>query len=430
MLFETDRLHVDDDPALEGLLRTCLRRAHTDPDSGGDALLQPAVDPLQPNDTNSVDGSATTDLLRLFERLDLLQPQIDTLTSGTARSPLHRPILYRRFLTEVGNRLSGARRGYRAVSRVHPVIRGRADPSSLGRYTLTGDPHILCHYSELTESTVLLGIVCAALDRIAGGETSMSVFSGELSQPRLRHDAVGLRRLLAEVESVPIHRALLEGPRLRLSRLDLAWASALAMSLAILSHVEVVASAADTHRTETFELSVRTDKLWERIVEEAMRPLGFDFVLPQTKIDRDMVEDPWIGAVEGVRSRTYPDLLAGSSDEFWIVDAKYKIRNEASAPSRDDQYQMFAYSHLVTDLRTAPRTVVLVYPGEGAPRRWDRGGTGSAILIACSISFPGPEDVRSKAAWDRYLWAAGEGLASGLATSGAGIPTAAFAMDR
>ncbi|WP_455902204.1 hypothetical protein, partial [Rhodococcus gordoniae] len=45
---------------------------------------------------------------------------------------------------------------------------------------------------------------------------------------------------------------------------------------------------------------------------------------------------------------------------------KYKLRNSrAATPGRDDQYQMFAYSHLVADEERRPGRVMLIYPELG-----------------------------------------------------------------
>ncbi|RQO42938.1 hypothetical protein DBV08_27960 [Rhodococcus sp. KBW08] len=403
-LYETDRIQVDEPRALESIVENYLCQTISNSDNEpAEGLLQPSVNLPGEYTPTSANKSNTTDLLRLFDKLDLLRPDDAELDATTLRSPLHRPLVYRRLLDEVSRRLNNARRGYREVSRVHSTIRGRADPRSINLHLQTGSPHVLCHYSELTESTTLLGIICSALDFIADGLALNSPFDGNLSTSRLRHDAIGLRRILSEVTSVSIRAALHEGPRLRLNRLDQQWSQALSIALAVLSQVELVSSQVSTHHTETFELSIRTDKLWERIIEHVALKLGFDLTLNQRQINRTLVVDPWIDVVDQSNPRTYPDVLAVDGDQLWIIDAKYKQRDVASSPSRDDQYQLFAYSHLASHPHCTTTLAVLIYPGLGEMRTWTRGGDDDATLYACSIPFPQPQDVRNAGDWEQYL---------------------------
>ncbi|REK78790.1 hypothetical protein DVG80_03730 [Rhodococcus erythropolis] len=57
------------------------------------------------------------------------------------------------------------------------------------------------------------------------------------------------------------------------------------IAIAVLSHVELVSSHVSTHKAETFELSIRTDKLWERIVENITVKIGFERTLNQRQLD-------------------------------------------------------------------------------------------------------------------------------------------------
>ncbi len=226
---------------------------------------------------------ATVDLLELLDRVDLLIPQAEDLTGATGRSALHRPLLYRKLLDEVLARMHSARRGYRGVSRTGAVIRGRVDTVSLIRHQATGDPRLRCHYDELTESTLLLGVICAALEWVAEGRGVRSPFEGRFSNENLRNDAVSLRRTLAEVNALPPSQALLVGSRLRLNRLDQPWSSALTLALHVLREQEYRPTSYGNTAAEAVELSVATNTLWERIVHHALARSGFHTVFTPTK---------------------------------------------------------------------------------------------------------------------------------------------------
>ncbi|REK78792.1 hypothetical protein DVG80_03740 [Rhodococcus erythropolis] len=98
-LYETDRIHIHESPALQSIVENCLRPSTlvTDNEST-EALLQPSVNlpgEYMPTATNT---SKTADLLRIFDKLDLLRPDDVELNATTLRSPLHRPLVYQRFL--------------------------------------------------------------------------------------------------------------------------------------------------------------------------------------------------------------------------------------------------------------------------------------------------------------------------------------------
>ena len=146
---------------------------------------------------------------------------------------------------------------------------------------------------------------------------------------------------------------------------------------------------------------------------QTLRRAGFDSVLTQA---RELTEDPWISPPVVV-SHTYPDNVARRLDDVFIVDAKYKTPLPSSSPSRDDQYQMFAYSHLVRDSPKQVRAAVLVYPGDGIKARWLRGRDAQAQpveLFAAQIPFPRPSEVSTSVAWNSYLTLAGDRLAQEL----------------
>ncbi|MGI5179502.1 5-methylcytosine restriction system specificity protein McrC [Dactylosporangium sp. CA-152071] len=411
-LYELDRLHVTaDHPAMDALLTSCLeasRRTQQGAVRWDSSLLAPDVRPRNLHTVRSLDGNnqhVTTDLLQLFDRLNFLAPRPESLHGASGKSPLHRPLLCRRFLDEVLARTHAIRRGYRTVVAPRIAVRGRIDASSAVRYAATGDPRLTCRYDELTESTELLGIVCAALERIADGLGMRSPFAGRFAEQQLRHDAVTLRRALSGVATVPPATALRIGPRLHLNRLDQPWVDALRLALALLAEIEFVAAEADRRFADAIELSFPTDKIWEKIVYDVLSRSHFTKVLAQAALPANLVADPWVdNPLKPSESR--PDNVAWHGPTIWIADAKYKTLAASKPPDRNDQYQMFAYTHLLDDTEGNVERALLIYPGEGTTRTWRRGRDAAPTPVRLStvrIPFPQPEDARTATAWDTYL---------------------------
>jgi 5-methylcytosine-specific restriction endonuclease McrBC regulatory subunit McrC len=414
VLYELDRLHVTaDQPALEELLTRCLevsRQTQRGAVRWDSSLLAPDVRPrnLRPEAVRGLDADhrhVTTDLLQLFDRLDLLTPPPESLHAMPRRSPLHRPLLCRRFLDEVLARTHAIRRGYRPVVATRTAVRGRIDATSALRYAATGDPRLICHYDELTESTQLLGIICAALERIADGLGMRSPFRGQFAEQQLRHDAVTLRRALANVTTMAAPVALRVGPRLHLNRLDQPWADALRLALALLADMEYTAEESGRPFADAVELAIPTDTLWEEIVHRVLDRSRFTRVLAQTALPTDLVADPWIQEPPKP-SESRPDNVAWRGTAIWIADAKYKTLAASKPPGRSDQYQMFAYTHLTADPDGTVERALLIYPGEGAIRTWRRGRENAQTpvrLATVRIPFPQPAEARTATAWDSYL---------------------------
>jgi 5-methylcytosine-specific restriction endonuclease McrBC regulatory subunit McrC len=416
-LYESDRLHLPNASAVTQELLTRLLRAARSEDPQDSPLLVPDVAPTEADlrTARAIDpgnNELVGDLLLLFDHLNVLLPKSEDLLATPAYSPLHRPLLCRRLLDEVFALAHSARRGYRSVVAAGATIRGRIVPASLTAHQLTGNPQLLFQYDELTESTILLSVVVAALQRIADAVDLRSPFTGKYSVTELRHDAVRLRRVFAEVTALPPAQARQAGRRLRLSRLDQPWSRALALSLVLLDQDDFGTMFAHQRMAEAVELSIPTDKLWERIVTQALQRAGFTNVMNQATQPAGATADPWLTAT-GEGSRTRPDNLALHGNQLWVVDAKYKLHGDLPWPQRDDQYQMFAYSHLVEHDGRVPSHVALIYPGRGEPRIWRRGRSPAdfpCTLHALQIPFPEPGTVRNPADWETYLDSVGAAL--------------------
>ncbi|MER7273444.1 hypothetical protein ABT369_03205 [Dactylosporangium sp. NPDC000244] len=414
MLYELDRLHVTaTESSMEDLLERCLevsRQADNGAVRWDSSLLAPDVRPRnlgagRVRELSTNPHGATADLLQLLDRLELLTPPPEAMHAMPRRSPLHRPLLCRRFLNEVLARIHAVRRGYRPVVVTRSAIRGRIDAASAVRYVNTGDPRLVCRYEELTESTQLLGIICAALERIADGLGVRPLFRGKFSDRQLRHDAVTLRRAFAGVTTVPASTALRVGPRLHLNRLDRPWADALRLAVAVLADWAYAAEESGRPFADAVELSIPTDKLWEEVVHQVLARSRFTRVLAQRSLPTNLVEDPWVEDPPKP-SQSRPDNVAWRGTAIWIADAKYKSLDWKSPPDRGDQYQMFSYTHLFSDADSIVERALLIYPGEDAIREWRRGRDGPqapARLATVRFPFPQPTDAQSPAAWDAYL---------------------------
>ncbi len=128
----------------------------------------------------------------------------------------------------------------------------------------------------------------------------------------------------------------------------------------------------------------------------------------------DLVVDPRVAHPLQVATTTRPDNIALQRSSIFVVDAKYKM---AVAPSRDDQYQMFAYSHLVKGSGRNVQAAVLVYPGQGQTAQWLRGrddGPDPVRLFSVYLPFPQPPTWCSHDSWERYLRGIGDHLETQL----------------
>lgn len=431
-LFETDRLALRDLGAeqrevIEALLGAS-RRERNGVTSWDHSLLAPdvlragaaeAVGTGEVENSGTGEGSATVDVLRLFDRVQLLRGDSDDLITHEMRSPLHRPLLYKRYLDVVAGVLHVVRPAYRTVTELRSTVRGRLDPATVVDVLAGRASRVRCTFSELSLSTPLLEVIVTALEWIADGRGGRSPFVEEYGDRWLRHEAVTLRRALEAVPAAAPAAALRRGRRIRLGRLDQAWSSALRLALLVLAEVELTAAARGEATLDAVELSVPTEKLWERIVTAALEESGFDDVYPEGRQPAGIAEDPWLPFPKALMqsvagSSTRPDNIAATAGTLLVFDAKYKTVTEA--PGRADQYQMFAYSHLVQRLDAQVSAVVLVYPVERVTDTWRRGRDhplSPVRLYAVGVPFPDPADLVGPA-WPRYLRRSGGALADAV----------------
>ncbi|WP_183093204.1 5-methylcytosine restriction system specificity protein McrC [Nocardioides stalactiti] len=410
-LFEGDRVHFSDpDAETEATAVAALRasRSGTGLWKDGDSLLVPDVPMNFPGENPASSRPApesTAHLLRLFQRIELFRSTSDSPFVRERNSSLYRPLAVRHFLDEVEARLHQTRRGYRRITEDRWTVRGRVKASSVGLNRATGGTKVTCTYDELTESTQLLGAIVTALELIAEGHGPSSLLPKPFNEKRLRSDAVRLRRALEAVEALPLSTVLNTLTRLRPTRLDQPWQTALRLAGVVIRGGALVAKAGRDRQTQAVELSVPTDKVWESIVNQALKRAGIGQVLDQTEQSArfDLNRDPWVSRPGGTEALGRPDNVVLRADSTVVVDAKYKLTDQ---PSLADRYQMFAYSHLVRSGRRPVGSVVLVYPGSGATTVQYRGrdtADDAVRLVSVQLPFPAPSDVATAHLWDGYL---------------------------
>jgi hypothetical protein len=153
------------------------------------------------------------------------------------------------------------------------------------------------------------------------------------------------------------------------------------------------------------EMRINTARIWERIVLELFRTAGAR-TYPGNGPGAPKVisvKRPWRG-ISGMDP--VPDVFIHFNNHWSIADAKYKTKDGGA--SMDDQYQMFAYSHLavVEGIQGGFHDLSLVYPCRGdleskvvGPH--DRVDGDVATLWMKWLEFPTLDDVVGS--WDAYL---------------------------
>ena len=109
------------------------------------------------------------------------------------------------------------------------------------------------------------------------------------------------------------------------------------------------------------EIATDTANIWEQILSLGLEEACGATVIKSSSVqDAEIVKDrPWeqLGDVP-----LRPDLIVRANGGLVLLDAKYK--RSSGPPSRDDQFQLFAYSHLIRERAgSAIEQLRLVYPG-------------------------------------------------------------------
>jgi 5-methylcytosine-specific restriction endonuclease McrBC regulatory subunit McrC len=322
------------------------------------------------------------------------------------------PLVRLEFVSEMERRVRALRSGYREVSDSLTTVRGRISERALAMHLSSSDPRLECWFDDFTSDTPLARVLATALDVVASGTTGGLFFADRLLGTAPER-ALHLRRGMTAVRSMPHREAERTAVRLRLDRLsrDLEYALHLAV-LVLRGHGFLPRDDSGT-QFPCFELEIPTAKLWEDVIHSVLEAAIGDVMLSR----HTRVSPPWDG---GRSADSHPDWLLSVGDTVWCVDAKYKEAPANRSPSRDDLYQLYAYSHLATWNGVPPGRLALVYPDRARLiKRWSRyvrnpKQTDCPTLDTLSVPFPTPSDVASATDWCRYVKMAGTGIYAAL----------------
>jgi hypothetical protein len=348
------------------------------------------------------------DLMLLAERGSLTASSLDF--EGSFAPSLLRLITHERLLQVVETLIFRARPRYAERTETLEMPRGRLSELSLLYSQATGTPRVESAFDELTMDTPLLQVVASALRVVASDHLPRKI---AVLRPGLGTRAVHLLRFLSGVSLIDRERAILTADRLWLGPLDQVWAPALEAALPVLRERAVVPDeGADT--TDALLVHVSTEKFWEQCLEVA---LGSAF--PALAVSRDAkpgqgvsVPAPWAHQTpEGVvtpelASEAFPDFMFPISRQVVVADAKYKLGG-GNAPSSQDGYQLFAYSHLSTLNGERSHIGLVLYPVRAGvspnqtalERQRDR----SYSLWLLQLPFPSRRDLESQGNWSAYV---------------------------
>lgn len=302
------------------------------------------------------------------------------------------------------------RQGYVEHEERLSALRGRVVAADVVQARAEGRTAVLCRFDDLTPGTALQRVVVTALDVCARPADGLdAVLAQALGEVPSR--AVRLRRRLREVPSLPVAEAVRVGRGLRLGRLEGTWRPVLRAALQVLSGTHVGPAEAQPDDIRLREVVVRTERLWEGLLERAVRRRwpGAEVL----RSDQDglhgaaAVQAPWTGAGRGGEQESYPDLVVLHDGAVWCGDAKYKRLSVSSSdgrtavsPDRSDLYQMFAYSHLTRRLPDAAAVTrcALLYPAE---HDQPQGLLATLVRVpepldldVMTLPWPGPDDVQ------------------------------------
>lgn len=342
------------------------------------------------------------------------------LASTELTSVLLRPLLYRRFLGEIGDNLHDIRRGYVRLVDIPRAIRGQITQRGLITYAATGAPELECSYDQFTEETPLFRVLVTALRMVASTGRPRAPFNEVRAFKALAGEAAGLAHYLASIRPLPRSEAAALAGRLRLPRTLHRWEKALDLARLVLRERERKPRLGGAEQTDAIAITLPTDKLWEAILAQALEKLKNS---SESKVGefraQAPVPSPWRppGDKEFGPTKNADFLVLTGADPtiLWCLDAKYKQPfhkpSEKFTPSSGDQYQMFAYSHLAgwppppKKSETRVSNCALVYPvakeddSDGGGDGYKRAPDNDVTLYILKLPFPTPVDVETAQAW-------------------------------
>lgn len=409
VMYETELLALTTSIASVGALTISLAAI-----SGNQAdLLKLEAPPKQQATAAVISGDPfgeLIDLMLLAERGRIATSPLSF--EGMLAPALLRLLAYERLVQVVEGVIFRARPRYAERTETLAIPRGRLSERGLLFSLKTGTPQLESTFDELTLDTHLLQVVASALRVVASERLPYKI--AEL-RPALQTRAVHLLRHLSGVRLVERERAVIIAERLWLGQLDRFWEPALEAAIPVLRGRAIVPESG-TESSEALLVHISTEKFWEECLELALKS-----AFPTLAVSRDAqpgegvnVPAPWglpICEEEASRlsepeSGSFPDFMFRASRRVAVADAKYKL-GEGDAPSSQDGYQLFTYSHLAKLHGQTPDFALILCPTRagGQPRqlRLERLRDRNFPLWLVRLPFPTRVDIQSQGNWSVFV---------------------------
>lgn len=331
-------------------------------------------------------------------------------------SPIFKILAIENFLVEIEQHLHKIHQGYLNTTERRDSIRGSVTGTSLMLLDAGVSLKPECRYNKFVPNIPLYQVLITTLDAIYKGWCIPQLpFIRQLKRvDPLKETAKRLRHQLQHISSLPLEVARHTGQRLHLNRLQLFWKPALNLSNILLRNKPVFLE--DTvSGNGGYMWIVSTAAVWESILAQALRTQFQDN--DERVLTHVQSEQPWTG----LSGNPDADIVVSTQNRLYIFDAKYKINGrEDRKSSKGEEYQMFAYSHLITkhkeQLFDQPkRHIGLVYPTFNATYSkgpHNRGGmiaeSKSCILSTYYLNFPQPNDLDDEGLWKNCMKSIGK----------------------
>lgn len=407
VMYETELLALSTSTASAGALMIGLAAI-----SGDQAdLLGLGTQPKEPPTATAISGDPFRELIDLMLLAERGKLTTSLLSFEGALSPsLLRLLTYERLVQMVESLIFRARPRYAELTETLEIPRGRLSEHDLLFSLRTGTPRMESTFDELTMDTPLLQVVASALRVVASERLPPKVAA---LRPALQTRAIHLLRHLSGVRLVDRERAVLIAERVWLGQLDRLWEPALDAALQVLQGRAIVPEDG-TDRSEALLVHISTEKFWEQCLELALKS-----AFPTLAVSREAqpgegvnVPAPWApppaeaGDLFEPAPGAFPDFMFRSSRHVAVADAKYKL-GESNAPTSQDGYQLFAYSHLARLNGQTSDFALILCPTRagGQPRqlRLERLRDRRYPLWLVRLPFPTAIDIQSQGSWSTFV---------------------------
>jgi hypothetical protein len=380
-----------------------LEKRHTD-------LLAVAAPPAAVVPGNQIAGSPFRELIDLMLLADRVRLDDGRLAfEGDLAPSVLRLLTQERLLGVVEELLFRARPLYAERTETLTVPRGRLAEKSLLLSQAIRLPHVESIFDELTMDTPVLQIVASALRAVASDHLPRRIAA---LRPTVQSRAVQLLRHLSSTTLVERERAILTAERLWLGPLDRAWQPALDAAVPVLRQRAVLPEEGEA-RGEAVGIHVRMEKFWEQCLQVALETAFASVAVSRegTPGEGMSVPGPWglpMAPEDGtdISNDAFPDFMFQSRHRVVLADAKYKL-HAGKAPSSQDGYQLFGYSHLAAFNQRPSNVGVILYPGRAGAkpvqRELRRMRDQRYPLWLATVPFPTRVDVRAQATWNAYV---------------------------